>query len=183
MSNVSECYGQALDNLMHFPEEYHVPFRWWNSLTCGECGYTWNYTGFLRLPRCPGRDTRVHVVEKEEKYTYLRCPHCGYSWPFTGTAKRTICHNCEQKVDTGKNRVTDSDDSDVTVWRCPVCVSRDTLRDTLTIPYFYASANDFVPFWRWRRTFMYYIGKISRKNIQSTRSLSSEFYVKSRGHS
>ena len=84
-------------------------------LTCGECGHSWNYTGFLRVPRCPSCDTRVYIVEKEEKYTYLKCPTCGYTWPFTGTAKRTTCHDCNQKVDTKKNRVTDPDDFDVTV--------------------------------------------------------------------
>ena len=84
-------------------------------LTCHNCGYTWNYTGFLRLATCSNCGSKVYIAEREDKNVWLKCPHCGYSWPFTGTAKRTTCHNCEQKVDTEKNRIPDPDDSNVTV--------------------------------------------------------------------
>jgi DNA-directed RNA polymerase subunit M/transcription elongation factor TFIIS len=84
-------------------------------LTCHNCGYSWNYTGFLRLATCSNCGSKVYIAEREDRNIYLKCPHCGYIWPFTGTAKRTTCHNCEQKVDTEKNRVPDSDDADVTV--------------------------------------------------------------------
>ena len=86
-------------------------------LTCGECGYSWNYTGFLRVARCPNCETRVYILEKETGSSGhdVRCNHCSYIWRFTGSSKRTTCPNCEQKVDTEKNRVPDSDDSNVTV--------------------------------------------------------------------
>ena len=86
-------------------------------LTCGECGYSWQYHGFLRMATCPNCNSKVYIVEKETRLDGLdvKCNHCSYIWRFTGSAKRTTCPNCEQKVDTEKNRLPDSDDSNVTV--------------------------------------------------------------------
>ena len=86
-------------------------------LTCGECGYSWQYHGFLRIATCPNCNSKVYIVEKEAKFNGydVKCNHCSYIWRFTGSSKRTTCPNCEQKVDTEKNRVPDSDDSNVTV--------------------------------------------------------------------
>ena len=60
---------------------------------------------------------QVYIVEKEDRFSGfdVKCNHCSYIWRFTGSAKRTTCPNCEQKVDTEKNRVPDSDDSNVTI--------------------------------------------------------------------
>ena len=60
---------------------------------------------------------QVYIVEKESRFNGydVKCNRCIYVWRFTGSAKRTTCPNCEQKVDTEKNRLPDSDDSNVTV--------------------------------------------------------------------
>ena len=77
----------------------------------------WQYHGFLRMATCTNYNSKVYIVEKEAKFNGydVKCNHCSYIWRFTGQAKRTTCPNCEQKVDTEKNRLPDSDDSNVTV--------------------------------------------------------------------
>ena len=86
-------------------------------MTCGECDYSWQYHGFLRMATCPNCNSKVYIVEKEARLNGFdaKCNHCSYVWRFTGQAKRTTCPNCEQKVVTEKNKVPDSDDSNVTI--------------------------------------------------------------------
>lgn len=86
-------------------------------LTCGECGYSWQYHGFLRMATCPNCNSKVYILEKETTFNGfdVKCNHCSYIWIFTGSSKRTTSPNCEQKVDTERNRVPDSDDSNLTV--------------------------------------------------------------------
>jgi predicted Zn finger-like uncharacterized protein len=86
-------------------------------MTCGECDYSWQYHGFLRMATCPNCNYKVYIVEKEARLNGFdaKCNHCSYVWRFTGQAKRTTCPNCEQKVVTEKNKVPDSDDSNVTI--------------------------------------------------------------------
>jgi rubrerythrin len=75
-------------------------------VTCDECGYEWDYTGYRAMARCPSCEHRVYVAEMEEKEptgTRVKCRHCGYEWTYTGGAKRTACPNCEGYVNTGKD--------------------------------------------------------------------------------